>query len=165
MAARLGDAPVASWVLARLAALVYLPEEPAVVTQEGGGYALELLASADEEVVAWLQLQGADGVALFGETSFATTHVEVVECFLSGLLSAPDAVAYYALRVRDPDWKYEPEEFVPIPAADDFNSYGWDGVSYLGSRTIRERLGESDVSRGDAADEARLLLGLRGLRS
>jgi hypothetical protein len=134
-------APVASWVLARLAALAHLPAAgDRVHTIEGGGYVLELaVLDAHRNLVGRLQLQGdANGNALFGQVRLGLSSSLAIQALVDALLAEPQAVAQYVLKVRDPDWRLDPDDFTPRPTRDSFNAYGWDGVTYLGLGNIRD---------------------------
>lgn len=117
------DAPLASWLLARLARLAggtLALEEETVEICEGALYVVDFVLRKDGEPIGKVQLQaGRAGAALLGVVS-QIEPAEVIERFTTALLADPHQIAACRVRVRDPSW---PEEEVV--------DYGFDGVAYL----------------------------------
>ncbi len=118
-------APIASWILARLAHLAggsLAIEEEIVEVCEGGLYVIDFVIRQRGAAIGKVQLQaGQGGAALLGMVSRRVSPEEVVARFISALLEAPDEVAACHVRVRDPAW---PEDRVA--------EYGFDGETFRG---------------------------------
>lgn len=102
----LHGAPVASWVLARLAALVRNGSLPtAGQDNDGGAFVLELMAfQHDRSLVAEIQLQGGtEGVSLFGSCISAEDPAKIEGELVDALLAEPSELRSVSLSVRDPD--------------------------------------------------------------
>jgi hypothetical protein len=120
----LRGAPVASWVLARLAALTgetLGSGQGEMQHNDGGDYNLEILVyRQDRTPVGQVQLQGGrGGVAALGECAATESPARIVEEFIAALLHEPKAVAPCQLRVRNLDtgkWRV----------------FGYDDNKYLG---------------------------------
>lgn len=120
----LGGAPVASWVFARLGALVggedatrRLALDPDTVEHvDDAVYVVDFVVRCAGEAVAKVQIQGGTiGVALLG---VARDVEAVVEAFEGALLADPTEVAVCRVQVLDP-------KSGPLCA------YGFDGAEYL----------------------------------
>jgi hypothetical protein len=115
-------APVASWLLARLARVCAgsLAFEPEVVEIcDGGLYVIDFVLRWGGEPVGKIQVQaGASGVALLGV--LAIDPDVVIERFVAALATAPQEVAQICVRVRDPAWR-----------EDRIAQYGFDGAAFL----------------------------------
>jgi hypothetical protein len=140
----LGRAPVASWVLARLAHLLrgQLGRGGAGrQTHDGGGYAFDFLILREEGTpVGSVQVQGdMEGVVLLGGCAEGQDPAEVVDQLAQVLGREPGRVAVCRVEVTDPEWKEDPFAYRPVPNDESFNLYGWDGQHYLGADNIRER--------------------------
>jgi hypothetical protein len=164
----LAGAPVASWLLARLArltdgALGLAGEEHT----DGGGYLVEFvvyLIPADparqrgapvqrllfnveefgdhvepERPVASFQFQAnGEGAAVLGERATDCPAEGVLEALAAALLAAPAELLPRELAVRDPEWQLDPEAYRPRPVKGSRNWYGWDGVQFLGKENVRD---------------------------
>jgi hypothetical protein len=164
----LGSAPVASWLLARLA---FLTEDGLGLADaedvDGGGYVVEFVVYRlpaqplnpkpgsvqrplfedyeldrfiePERPVASFQLQGyTEGVGVIGQRSPDCPVEGVLEALAAALLAAPSTLRSRELAVRDPEWKLDPKMYRPFPDEDTCNWYGWDGSQFLGKDNIRE---------------------------
>jgi hypothetical protein len=164
----LDGAPIASWILARLARLTGGRLGLAGVEHvDGGGYVIELLGYRiddeppnekavfmqpflfnmdelgvrvePERVVARFQFQASmEGAAVLGERDPDCPAEELLEALAAALLAVPDELMSYEVAVRDPEWKLDPAMYVPRPTRGSRNSYGWDGSQFLGKTNIRE---------------------------
>ena len=118
------DAPLASWILARLARLArgsLAIDEGTVEICAGGLYVIDFVIRRSADPVGKVQLQaGVLGAALLGVVSREVDPAEVVERFIEALLVEPAQVSPCRARARDPAW---PEDRVI--------EYGFDGSSYL----------------------------------
>jgi hypothetical protein len=116
------NAPLASWLLARLAHLAAgsLALEPDVIEVcEGAVYLIDFVVRKDAAAVGKVQLQaGREGAALLGALSIDPTYV--VDRLVEALLANPQDVAACRARARDPAW---PEHRVV--------EYGYDGTRYF----------------------------------
>lgn len=161
-------APLASWLLARLAFLtddcLCLAGEEA---NDGGGYEIDmvvyrstvarppqqpgivqgflfdigelLLPVESEQPVAAFQLQAdMEGVGVIGERAPDCSADELLGALAAALLAAPEDLIPCELVVRDPEWELDPEMYQPWPDADSRNVYGWDGTEFLGKDNITE---------------------------
>jgi hypothetical protein len=157
----LGGAPIASWLLARLARLTDDRLGLAGVEDaDGGGYMVEfvvyrlpaapdpmqpLLFNMDEvdsdvvpdSPVASFQFQAdMEGAAVLGHRAADCTAEEVLDALATALLAAPADLMPRELSVRDPEWELDPEMYRPRPEEGSCNWYGWDGFVYLGKDNI-----------------------------
>jgi hypothetical protein len=168
----LGGSPIASWLLARLARLTddrlgLASREDT----DGGGYLVEFVVYRvnvdwEEEVatgqrflfnmaeferpiepenpIASFQFQAdMEGAAVIGRRAAGCPAEEVLEAFATAIIAAPADLLPRELVVRDPEWKLDPEMYMPRPTKSSRNSYGWDGFQFLGGDNIRERRGTS----------------------
>jgi hypothetical protein len=138
----LGRAPIASWMLARLARLTSGKVGFSLTARQnndGGGYAIDFVTHTDERPIAEFQLQ-ADmaGAAILGRRILESSSDEIIQAFLTALLAAPCEVDPCNIAVRDPEWKEDPENYAPKPKRTSRNRYGWDAGKYLGADNIRE---------------------------
>lgn len=162
----LGGAPVASWLLARLARLT--DDQLGLASLEhvdGGGYVIEFVvhrvgvdwqaeAAAgqrflfnmaefqrpleSEGAIASFQFQAdMEGAAIIGRRSADCPGGEVLEAFAAAILAAPADLRPRELVVRDPEWNLDPEMYDPQPVNGSRNTYGWDGFQFLGRENIR----------------------------
>lgn len=135
----LHGAPLASWLIARLRAIeeslpVELNEQ-----NDGGGYAFEMAVAVQNRIVASFQLQGdMDGIAVLGRAIDDETADEILNELVLLLVGAPLDVAECRYTIVDPDWKFDPDCFVPTPTDDSRNEYGYQNGQYLGAANIRE---------------------------
>lgn len=160
----LAGAPIASWLLARLAMLTddALGLE-GTEDNDGGGYEVEfvvyfepeyrkvnseqlLLFNMDdfdgyvepERTVAAFRFQAdMGGAGVLGERDPDWAGEEILEAFAAALLAAPTELRSRELTVRDPEWKLDPEMYIPQPRRGSCNWYGWDGFQFLGKDNIR----------------------------
>lgn len=139
----LGGAPVASWLLARLAALTGggLGLDPQLVEHiEGGVWVLDFVVTREASPVAKVQLQaGMIGAGVLG----VIAEGEPLESLLVGLqgrlLEAPGQVEVAQIQVVDPDWAACPEDYTPPPTVGSRCRFGFDGAAYLGADNPRAR--------------------------
>jgi hypothetical protein len=163
----LGGAPVASWLLARLAHLT--DGRLGLASEEhtdGGGYVVEFvvyLAAIDpaqqralleqpllfnleelgvfvepERLVASFQFQAdMEGATVLGERAADCPAEEVLAALAAALLVAPAGLMPREVAVRDPELREDPEMYRPRPRKGSRNSYGWDGFEFLGKDNIR----------------------------
>jgi hypothetical protein len=160
----LGGAPLASWLLARLARLtdnwlglgaeedndgggylvefvVYLePEKPIPgQTQKMLPFVPEFIVSVEPKLVAAFQFQAdMEGVAVLGQRVVDCDAEKVLEALAAALLAAPEDLMARELAVRDPEWKCDHEMYNPRPVKGTRNWYGWDGFQFLGKDNVRE---------------------------
>jgi hypothetical protein len=164
----LGGAPIASWILARLArltdgALGLASEE----FNDGGGYMVEFVVYLvhiepektrapfvqpllfdmeelgvyiePEKPVASFQFQGdMEGAAVLGYRTADCPEEKVLEALAAALLVAPDDLLSREIAIIDPEWELDPEMYKPEPVTDSCNWYGWDGFQFLGRDNIRD---------------------------
>jgi hypothetical protein len=164
----LGGAPIASWLLARLARLTDNRLGLAdMEDNDGGGYMVEFvvyLVYAElenkkatfvqpllfnmvelgvhvepEKPVASCQFQAdMEGAAVVGQRVTDCPAGELLEALATALLAAPAELMSRELVVRDPEWKLDPEMYHPRPVKGSRNWYGWDGFRFLGKDNIRD---------------------------
>jgi len=125
----LRGAPVASWLLARLARLTWdncSPEKYLQREDDMGGYLLELLIAKGAEPVARLTVDaGSELVELGGDAVSEEMAKEVVSRFIAALVEEPLAVERCRFYVCGAELGgYE-------------NDYGWDGDDFLGAHNAR----------------------------
>lgn len=140
----LGGAPVASWILARLAKLTSGKVGFALDDKQrndGGGFAIEFLVlDKDERRIAEFQLQGDTmGAAILGRRTEECSSGDIIHAVISALLASPADLMSCRLAVTDPEWWEDPEMYAPKPKRGAKNWYGWDGVKFLGENNIKER--------------------------
>lgn len=164
----LGAAPVASWFLARLAALAgsHLNLNETEHT-DGGGCVIECVVSrvlrdaasetartgqlylfdmpaferagpAGYPVAEFQIVADMEGIALLGHHLAECPAEDILTAFTTALLAAPAKLRAFTVRVYDPEWDLDPEMYTPRPTRRTRNSYGWDGVHFLGADNIRE---------------------------
>jgi hypothetical protein len=162
----LGGAPLASWLLARLARLTN--DSLGLAGEEhndGGGYVIEfvvyrvhaepennnapfvqlLLFDPGECIepdlpVASFQFQAdMEGAVVLGQRDPDFPAGQILEAFAAALLAAPTELTARELAVRDPEWQLDPEIYTPWPEEDSRNWYGWNGFRFLGKDNIREQ--------------------------
>ncbi len=159
----LGKAPFASWVLARVAHLAQGKlgfETGDTQHNDGGGYAVELEAFDRKGTrVAAVQIQGtSDGVALLVRSKDEpASHSKAI---IGALASEPDALSPFAVHVRDPEWAEDPAAYAPRPSPGSKNSYGWDGVDWLGGGNVRDRSKVSSAEGSSASPRVAAILEL-----
>lgn len=119
----LGSAPIASWLVARLAALtggnlgLINGEEQGV---DGGDCCLELLVfGSNQKPVGSMQLQAGQGIAVLGSCGGSENPELIMQEFVEALLAKPSDVGEFSIRVRDPETGSR-------------RVYGYDGSKYLG---------------------------------
>jgi hypothetical protein len=133
------EAPLASWVLARLSeeteGCLGLAKEERV---DGGGFAMDVVVrDSTSAVVAGFQLQGDTfGAAILGSCTKSTKADDVLDDFGKLLLREPQSLAMCRIRIYDPEWKDEPEDYEPTPKRCTRNKYGWDGKQFLGADNV-----------------------------
>jgi hypothetical protein len=164
----LNGAPVASWILARLARLTEdrlgLAEEEHV---DGGGYMIEFVVyriptgpdpqqllmfgleqsdlSIEDLPVAAFQFQAdMTGAGVIGQRVPDCPAEEILEAFAAELLAAPTDLTPRELAVYDPEWEDDPGEYIPVPDEDTRNWYGWDGSQFLGQFNVRDVIQDAD---------------------
>lgn len=120
----LGGAPLASWVLARLAALaggrLGLLEE-GVELCEGAVFVVDFVVAGPAGPVGKVQVQGgAIGVGLLGVVEGSAEAV--AQALRDALLGEPEVLASYAVAVAEPGADGEPGPVF---------RYGWDGARFL----------------------------------
>lgn len=150
------QAPIASWILARIAAEAGLGGTYADSRQEtdGGCFSLNLEVFDHQETsLGGFEVLGYSwGVELLGRCRGTDPHA-VIEDFIGLLLAKARHVGRCRATVRDLEWQERPDEYRPHrPSEDDRNVYGWDGEVYLG-RTNFWR--ESEVGRPWPGDDFR----------
>ncbi len=164
----LGGAPIASWLLARLAKLTDNQLGLAGIEHnDGGGYVVDFVVYrvsvspagknvcffqqslfepgdvyTDEGVgypVASFQFQAdMEGAAVLGRRSSEFEAEDILAAFATALLAAPTDLTPRELVVKDPEWKLDSEIYRPQPVKGSRNSYGWDGSQFLGQDNIRD---------------------------
>jgi hypothetical protein len=161
----LGGAPIASWLLARLARLTDdMLGVDGEESTDGGGYVIEFLVYREpnrtkpavmqpllfdmeelgvhiepERPVASLQLQAdMQGVAVLGYRAADCPGEKVLQALADALLAAPDDMMAREIAIFDPEWKEDPEMYKPRPFKGSRNWYGWDGSRFLGRDNIRD---------------------------
>ena len=143
------DAPIGSWVVARLQALgAGISEQEMWV--DGGAFVWNAGVSTEDAPVGRLQVQcGVHWVAVFGDEVDAV-GADVLDDFVTLLLRDPADVAVCEFRVVDPEWgidaesldddvtDWEPDlgSLDPRPTAGTRNLYGWDGNRFLGAMNV-----------------------------
>jgi hypothetical protein len=97
--------PIASWLIGRLAFLtdcrlgVYNGE-----TQncDGGSFVIaSLIYDIDHKCIGEMQIQAADGIAIFLKCSFNAAPENILRCFAHALLEEPDSLGDFMVYVRD----------------------------------------------------------------
>lgn len=134
----LDGAPLASWLLARLEAIVVgggLAMTPDVVEHvEGGVWVVDFVVTEGERAVAKLQLQaGMIGAGVLGAIDAGVALEPVLQALQDTLLSEPAQVQPIEVRIVDPDWAISPEDFSPTPTPKSQCRFGFDGARYLGA--------------------------------
>ena len=134
------DAPLASWVLARLTAEAGLGGAYADARQrsDGGAYSLVFeVTNAEGEKIAGFELLGYTWcVELLGTCDGAAPN-KVVEDFAGLLLARPNELGRCRVSVFDNEWQEHPEDYDPRwPADTDRNIYGWNGTRFLGAENF-----------------------------
>jgi hypothetical protein len=163
----LGGAPIASWLLVRLARLtedrlgLAGPEDI-----DGGGFVVEFVVYRarvswegeaatgqrflfdmaefqrpvePERPIASFQFRAdMEGAAVIGQRAADCPAEEVLKTFAAAILAAPADLLPRELVVRDPEWKLDPDMYTPRPVNGSRNLYGWDGFQFLGRDNIRE---------------------------
>jgi hypothetical protein len=119
----IGSAPLASWFIARLAALtggklgLFDCEEQHV---DGGSCCLEFLVfTSDQKFTGAMQIQAGEELVLFGWCATAEDPESIVGAFVGAFLALPTDVREISVRVRNPENKSR-------------RVYGYDGSKYLG---------------------------------
>lgn len=165
----LGGAPVASWLLARLAKLTDNQLGIASVEHvDGGGYVVGFVVArvpvppsgenaryfqqslfepgevfvADEvgSPIASFELQAdMEGAAILGQRTSEFDTEDILASFAAALLAAPNDLTVREIEVKDPEWKLDPAMYHPRPHKGSQNWYGWDGIQFLGVENIREK--------------------------
>ncbi len=124
----LGGAPLASWVLARLAEMSESSLFPGdFVRREGelGGYRIRLLAVRGTELIAKLRLAAESGVAeLMATASDPATATAAAHGLITALAAEPAALGRYRIEVRARE------------LGGHRNEYGFDGVGLLGQHNV-----------------------------
>ena len=150
VAVTLDGAPIASWVLARLAKLSrseppalelagepLAPDGPVEIVDDAVFVLDWRVVDAEGVTRAKLQIQGGMvGVGLLGVQD-RDLGPRLVEALTEALLTSPADVDTVCARVQDPDWMNTPQDYVPAPSAEHVNHYGWDGTRYLGTQNVR----------------------------
>ncbi len=138
----LDEAPFASWVLARLAAVstgLAAPTRAPVDIVDDAVYVLDWVVSIEDEAVAKVQIQGGMiGVGLLGVQD-RDLGGRLVDALTGVLAARPHEVAPISLRSRDPDWAEAPDDYRPRPDERAANVFGWDGARYLGADNVVPR--------------------------
>lgn len=150
------EAPLASWILARLTAEAGLGGTYADFAQEtdGGCFSLKLEAFRDGEAsVGGFEILGYSWCAeLFGRCRGVEPQA-LVDDFVGLLLAKARHVSRCRATVRDLEWNDRPDEYRPHrPADTDRNVYGWNGEIYLGRDNFWL---ESEVGRSWPGDNFR----------
>lgn len=140
----LDGAPIASWILARLAALVAggdLGLTPGLVEHiDGGVFVLDFVVARAGVLVAKVQLQaGMIGAGLLGVVRSDEAPGALASALVRALGAAPAAVAAVEVRIVDPEWALEPEVFSPPPSSESVGRFGYDGARYLGRGNVAPR--------------------------
>jgi hypothetical protein len=78
------------------------------------------------------------GAAVIGERSQNVESGVLLDTLALAIMSDPTSVQEARLLVKDPEWKHDPDAYSPTPTKESKNTYGWDGVRYLGRENIRE---------------------------
>lgn len=144
----LGKAPVASWVLARLARLTQGKLGSCLDPKQrndGGGYAVSFLVyNSDQLPIAELELQGDSmGAFVLGRCSECISSEETVNALVSALIADAQDLTPCRISVIDPEWREDPEGYTPKPKRGARNWYGWDGLRFLGADNLRNARNES----------------------
>ena len=91
-----------------------------------------------EHPIARFQFQAdMEGAAVIGRRAAESLAEEVLEAFAAAIIAAPADLLPRQLVVRDPEWRLDPSMYSPRPDKGSRNSYGWDGVQFLGRDNIR----------------------------
>ena len=119
----IGSAPLASWFIARLAAMtdgklgLFNGGEQHV---DGGNCCLELLIfTSDQKPVGSMQIQAGEEIVLFGWCGAAEDPESILGEFVNAFLASPSDVREFSVRVRNPENGSR-------------RVYGYDGSKYLG---------------------------------
>jgi hypothetical protein len=107
---------------------------------DGGGYAINfVLYTHDTRPIAEFQFQGDTmGASILGRRTDDCSAEDILKCFVSIILAAPEELTPCKLSVIDPEWKEDPEWYTPRPVRGSTNWYGWDGTRFLGEKNIRD---------------------------
>ena len=134
------DAPLASWILARLTAEAGLggAYADARQTNDGGAYSLDLEVTSEAgESIATLELLGYTWCVEVVGNCRGVVPNEVVDDFAGLLLSRPRELGRCRVSVYDTEWRDHPEDYDPRwPAESDRNIYGWNGTRFLGTENF-----------------------------
>jgi hypothetical protein len=133
------DAPIASWLLARLCAEgggVF--DEPSERGSDGGGLVYDFLVrEAKGKPVAGFQLSAdTQRVQLTLNCDVAVDPQLVVQDFLALLLREPEKLAKCRVRICDPEWREMPHDYEPEPKRSTRNWYGWSGEKFYGADNV-----------------------------
>lgn len=118
------DAPLASWLFARLAAVAdgHLDfETETIEVCEDALWIVDFVVRDDNGPIGKLQIQAChDGTGLLGVLKHDVDSTAVIDAFFERLLEAPADVATHSVSVRDPEWP-----------AGRVARYGYDGARFL----------------------------------
>lgn len=129
----LNSAPVASWVLSRLRRLADAIPEQASEESDGGGYSIQFVIFSGHRRVATFLLQGDnEGVGILGRAKNVEVANQMIRHLMRCLLVAPDDVSECVYQTTDPEWRVDPEGFVPRPFGYSKNHFGLRNGVYLG---------------------------------
>lgn len=130
------EAPLASWMLARLIAEAGLGGQYAECSQtnDGGAFSLSFEVSASHgSVIGGFELLGYTWALEMVGRCLGPDPEQVVGDFVDLLLADPGRVSRCRLSVHDGEWSENPQSYLPRPPAPtDRNVYGWEGNGYLG---------------------------------
>lgn len=134
------EAPLASWVLARLTAEAGLggAYADARQTSDGGAFRIDLEVTRKQgEPIATLELLGYTWcVELLGFCQ-GVSPGDVIDDLAGLLLNRPLELGRCRFSVLDTEWRDHPEDYDPRwPAESDRNVYGWNGTRFLGTENF-----------------------------
>lgn len=139
----LNGAPVASWVLARLAKLASqrFPYEPGqVFGSDGGDFWFRFIAfTSDLHPLGTLSLTGGESsVKLWAQISPASESKRVIDAFTACLLAEPQQLQRFRLTVACTDFT-DPNHWKKPPFV-----FGWDGKRFLADRAPEHAMSPED---------------------
>ena len=141
----LNGAPLASWLLSRLA---HLTDDGVPSSgrerNDGGGWTIPFVVrdATNDRPVASFQLQGSmGGLDVVGDRAADCSSEQLLNALIAAVLDRPTDLMPCRLTVVDPEWRHDPDGYVPRPAPGGRNRYGWDGSRFLGRRNIRDAAG------------------------
>ena len=141
------EAPIASWILARIVAETGGKLKPRKSqNNDGGGFVFEFLVKDFENnPVASFQFQGnTERTVLLGDREKTQDGDLINLDFAKMLVSDSEKLAKCEIKVKDLEWKEDPDDYEPTPDGKTRNFFGWDGEKFLGSDNVWSQFSSGD---------------------